>query len=150
MAIEARWIRVDRDTAFSAFARAQSRNSRPAVLWRAEGERCAYAVVAPLKFAPGRRHRWPAWALAPLVAAWRRHGIRACLEADGIRLSGARIAECHCSAVGDCVVAVCSFEDSGREFMEALRERIEAQHGWQFDHCWPSAAERHAMASVLA
>ena len=157
MAIVARWIRIDRGAAvalratFAAFARAQSRFSRPAVLWGRTGESgCAFALVAPFKFAPGRRQRWHAWALAPLVAAWRRHGVRACLETDSVSLSGERIAASESTAVGDCALVVCSLDWPEREFMETLRERIGSQHGWQFDHCWPSNAERLAMAGVLA
>jgi hypothetical protein len=29
-----------------------------------------------------------------------------------------------------------------RELEEAFRLRLEAQHGWQFDHSWPGAHER--------
>lgn len=32
-----------------------------------------------------------------------------------------------------------------RELEDALRARIEAQHGWRFEHCWPNAAERGAI-----
>ena len=157
MAIAARWIRMDRESAamlraaFHAFARAQSRHSMPAVLWGRAGEsECACALVAPLKFAPGRRQRWPAWALAPLVAAWRRHGVRACLEADGVSLAGERIAACESGASGDCTLIICSFDWLERDFMETLRGLIESQYGWQFDHCWPSATERYAMSGALA
>jgi hypothetical protein len=29
-----------------------------------------------------------------------------------------------------------------RDLEEAFRIRLEAQHGWQFDHSWPTAPER--------
>jgi hypothetical protein len=157
MATAARWIRMDRDDAaalragFVAFARAQSRHSRPAVLWgRAGDSECGFALVAPFKFAPGRRQRWPVWGLASLAAAWRRHGVRACLEADAISVAGERVAACESAAVGDCAMVACSFDWMENAFMETLRGRIESQHGWQFDHCWPSVAERRAMGGSLA
>lgn len=37
-----------------------------------------------------------------------------------------------------------------RELEEVFRARIEAQHGWQFEHAWPSAAEVEAIAEARA
>jgi len=34
--------------------------------------------------------------------------------------------------------------------MDFLRQRMEAQYGWQFDTAWPSDAERLAIAGALA
>ena len=37
-----------------------------------------------------------------------------------------------------------------RELEEVFRARIEAQHGWQFEHSWPSAAELEAIGEARA
>jgi hypothetical protein len=153
----ARWIRLDTqgDAALRAagagFALAQSFRAAPAVLWARAEEGCvASALVAPLKFAPGRTRRWPAWALAPLIASYRWFGLRAYLEADAICLSGDRIAASESRTVGACAVVVSRFLPVERGFMEVLRGRIEAQQGWQFDNSWPSDGERAAIRGALA
>jgi hypothetical protein len=151
--ILARWIRLERDrlAAFAGFARVQSARAAPAVLWARTGEgNIACALVAPLKYAPGRNRRWAAWALAPLVAAYRLSGLRAYLEADAVLLSGSTIATCETQAIGECAVALSCFRPVERDFMDTLRDRIEAQQGWQFDHSWPSEAERAAIDDALA
>ena len=151
--ILARWIRLERDclAAFAGFARVQSARAAPAVLWAhtAEGN-VACALVAPLKFAPGRSRRWFSWALAPLVAAYRQFGMRAYMEANAIYLSGGRVATCESLSIGECAVVVSCFLPVERDFLEALRGRIEAQQGWQFDNSWPSDAEREAIDDALA
>ena len=156
MAFAARWIHLHlRDStamrgACEGFARAQAPAGLPAVLWTGnDGERHAFAVVAPLKFLPGRSARWRAWALSPLVAAYRQHGLSAYTDADRICLSGKPITGVDAAAIGVCSVVVADFEPWGESFMEALRRRAEAQYGWQFDHSWPSPAERQAIADVI-
>ena len=152
MAIAARWIRLETDgapalrAACAGFALAQSAGSAPAVLWSRAGEDgLAFALVAPLKFAPGRLQRWRSWALSPLIAAFRQAGLRAYLEGDGVCLSGRRIAGSEVSAVGGCAVVAASFALPDARFMDRLRERIESQHGWQFDHSWPTEQEKEVM-----
>ena len=44
-------------------------------------------------------------------------------------------------AVRECAVVVADFVAWGGEFMELLRQRVEAQYGWQFDTAWPTQAE---------
>ena len=65
MAIAARWIRLHPpglaalNAACAGFARAQAPDAAPAALWaRCGDDRHALAVVAPLKFLPGRETRW--------------------------------------------------------------------------------------------
>jgi hypothetical protein len=152
MAIAARWIRLHPPgmpalhAACAGFARAQAPDAAPAALWaRCADERHALAVVAPLKFLPGRSTRWRAWLLAPLVATYRQCGLSAYYDADRICLSGQTISGVDAMAVGACAVVVADFAAWGGAFMESLRHRVEAQYGWQFDHSWPSAAERAAM-----
>jgi hypothetical protein len=146
--IPARWIRVEvKDArgfraACDGFGRAQCAQSAPAVLWARD---LGLAVVAPFKFAPGHRRRWGAWGLSPLIAAFRQAGLRAYLEDDGIWLSGRRIASSEAWAVGDCAVIAAGFAPPNAQFLEKVRERIESQHGWQFDHCWPSSAEKDSI-----
>ena len=157
MAHAARWIRLDPGgtlalhAACAGFANSQPSRAVPAALWaRTDDGRFALALIAPLKFAPGRSPRWRAWALAPLVAAYRQFGLRAYREPDGICLGSRRIATCDASAIGECAVVMSSFLPLKCNFMDAYRGRIESQHGWQFDHSWPSAAEREAIADALA
>jgi hypothetical protein len=148
MAVPARWIRIEAEdardfrVACDGFGRTQSAQSAPAVLWARD---VGLAVVTPLKFAPGHRRRWSAWGLAPLLAAFRLSGLRAYLEEDGLWLSGRRIASSEAWTAGACVVVAAGFTPPGAQFLDTVRARIEAQHGWQFDHCWPSSAEKGAM-----
>lgn len=157
MAIVARWIRLHPPgmaavhAACAGFARAQAPQAAPAVLWaRCADGRHALAVVAPLKFLPGRSTRWRSWLLAPLVATYRRGGLSAYFDADRICLSGRPISGVAASALGACAVVVADFAPWGEAFIESLRHRIEAQYGWQFDHSWPSEPEREAIAAALA
>jgi hypothetical protein len=150
--IAARWIRMERAcrASFAGFALAQASRAAPAVLWtQAGGGNVDCALVVPRMHAPGRKHRWAAWALAPLVAGYRLFGLRAYLEDDAVCLSGDRIATCEPLAIGECAVVVSNFLPVEGEFMEALRGRIEAQQGWQFDHSWPSPGERAAMDGTV-
>ena len=152
MATAARWIRLHPPglaamrAACAGFARAQGADSTPAALWAGmENNRHAYSIVAPLKHLPGRRSRWRSWALAPLVATYRRCGLSAYTDADRICLSGQPITGVSATAVGGCAVVVADFVAWGGEFMEFLRHRVEAQYGWQFDTAWPTEAEHAAM-----
>ncbi len=156
MAVAARWIRLHlrglaaMPAVCAAFAQAQARDSAPAALWAGrEGGPHAIAFVAPLKFLPGRSTRWRSWALAPLVAAYRQCGLSAYFDADRICLSGQPISGVEASAAGACAVVVADFAAWGAEFMDVLRFRAEAQYGWQFDHSWPTEAERDAVAGAL-
>jgi hypothetical protein len=157
MSVAARWIRL-RPTGIPAlhaacagFARAQGPRSAPAALWaRCGDDRHAIAVVAPLKFLPGRSSRWPAWLLAPLVGAYRNCGLSAYTDAERICLSGQPISGVGASAVGACAVVVAEFAAWGEDFLQSLRQRVEAQYGWAFDTSWPSAAEHAAITSAMA
>lgn len=156
MAVAARWIRLDPGgvpglrAASAGFALAQSARAAPAVLWAGSAAgRIAFAVVAPLKFAPGRSRRWRSWALAPLIAAYRQFGLRAYLEGDGVFLSGREIAGSDAAAVGECAVVASSCLAQIPGLNDAFRGRIEAQHGWQFDHSWPTAAENEAITGAI-
>ena len=156
MAIAARWIRLHppgmpaMHTACTGFARAQAPASAPAVLWaRCADDRHALAVVAPLKFLPGRSTRWRSWLLAPLVATYRQCGLSAYDDSDRICLSGQAISAVAAAAVGDCAVVIADFAAWGAAFMDSLRRRVEAQYGWQFDHSWPSDRERGTIAEAL-
>jgi hypothetical protein len=123
-----------------------------------ERDHFAFALIAPLRCAPGRRARWRAWALAPALAAYRYFGVRAYLDGDAMCLNGGRIADCGAQEIGACAVVVSSFlprppgspgEWPERDLECAFRTRIEAQHGWQFENSWPSQAERLAVAGAL-
>ncbi|MBI1942426.1 MAG: hypothetical protein HYS35_02070 [Betaproteobacteria bacterium] len=157
MVIAARWIRLESDRAVTwraactGFARAQSARSAPAVLWaRPAGEDLVIALIAPLKFAPGRARRWSSWALAPLIATYRQFGMRAYLDGDGVCLGGRSVARSEAGVIGACVIVVAMVALPQDAMLDALRCRIESQHAWQFDHSWPSAAERSAIEDALA
>jgi hypothetical protein len=169
----ARWIRqgtvapAELIAAITGLALAQRPRSVPIVLWAgtgaaveseivcAEEDRYAYALIAPLRFAPGRATRWCAWAQAPAVATYRQLGVRAYASGQEIWLNGARIASGAACAIGDCAVATGSFlpriPRAGFEerVIEAVfRMRLEAQLGWQFDNSWANAEERTAIAQA--
>ncbi|HUK04766.1 MAG TPA: hypothetical protein VLV90_06765 [Burkholderiales bacterium] len=157
MAIAARWIRMHPpglaalNAACAGFARAQAADAPPAALWgRCGDDRHALAVVAPLKFLPGRDTRWRGWLLAPLVATYRQCGLSAYADAERICLSGRPISGVDATAIGACGLVVADFAAWGAAFMDALRRRVEAQYGWQFDHSWPTERERDAIAAALA
>jgi hypothetical protein len=157
MSVAARWIRLQlrgiaaMPAVCAAFARVQARDAAPAALWAgSEGEPHAFAIVAPLKYLPGRSTRWRSWALAPLVATYRQCGLSAYYDADRICLRGQPISGVEASSVGGRAVIVADFAPWGAPFMNLLRARVEAQYGWQFDHSWPTQAETEALAGALA
>lgn len=158
----ARWMRLGAleraafEAACTALALAQPRSAPPILLWSEEAAYYPFALIAPLKFAPGRRRRWLSWGLASAVATYRQFGVPAYLD-DELRLHGRNIAQSSAGALGECAVVVSSFlmRFPGRcvatpslELEQAFRLRLEAQHGWQFEHSWPSAAEvqKYALA----
>lgn len=143
------------DTAYQALAAAQARGAAPIVLWAEEAARYPFALVAPLKFAPGRRERWIAWALAAAVATYRQFRVPAYLDGE-IYLHGRNIAASSARQFGQCAVVASSFlmrfpgscvATPSLELEQAFRMRLEAQHGWQFEHSWPGA---HETACALA
>jgi len=114
-------------------------------------------LIAPLRLAPGRQARWRAWGLTPALATYRRFGVRAYLDDSALFLNGRRIGECGAQAIGGCAVVASSFlprppeargDWAARNLEAAFRERIEAQHGWEFENSWPSDAERAAIADA--
>jgi hypothetical protein len=160
----ARWIRLgaiaqrEFDAACAALAATQPRDAAPILLWAEEAARYPFALIAPLKFAPGRRDRWLSWGLASAVAAYRQFGVAAYLDGD-IRLHGRGIAQSRVAAIGECAVIASSFlmrfpescvATPTLELEHAFRVRLEAQHGWSFDSSWPSAAEAVSLAARSA
>ena len=168
----ARWIRLgamslsDFEAACARLAQAQSRAAPPILAWgQAEpgpgqphhDARYLFALISPRKFAPGRPARWFSWALASAVATYRQFGFAAYLEGESIWLHGRKIADGTVKAIGECVVVASSFlarfpaqcvATPSLELEQAFRLRLEAQHGWQFDHSWPTEPEklRYAVA----
>ena len=151
----ARWMRLGAlersafEAACTALVLAQPRSAPPILLWSEEAAYYPFALIAPLKFAPGRRRRWLSWGLASAVATYRQFGVPAYLDHE-LRLHGRNIAQSSAEALGECAVVASSFlmRFPGRcvatpsfELEQAFRLRLEAQHGWQFEHSWPSAAE---------
>jgi hypothetical protein len=153
--VKARWIRLgtvgqqEFDAAFASLALAQPRAAAPVLLWAEEAARYPFALVAPLKFAPGRVRRWLSWGLAAAVATYRQFGVQAYLDGE-LFLHGRDIAQTRVAALGECAVIASSFlmrfpgscvATPSLELEQAFRLRLEAQHGWEFDHSWPTAPE---------
>ena len=153
--MSARWIRLgalsqsEFDRAYSSLAGVQARSAAPIVLWAEEAARYPFALIAPLKYAPGRRDRWLSWALASAVATYRQFGVPAYLDGE-LFLHGRDIAKSRVAALGECAVIASSFlmrfpgnciATPSFELEQAFRLRLEAQHGWSFDFSWPSARE---------
>ena len=157
--MKARWIRLGSigqaqfDAAHASIALAQPRSAPPVLLWGEEAARYPFALVAPLKYAPGRVQRWLSWGLAAAVATYRQFGVPAYLD-DELYLHGRDIAQSRVIALGECAVIASSFlmrfpgscvATPSLELEHAFRLRLEAQHGWQFDHSWPTAPEGAAV-----
>jgi hypothetical protein len=153
----ARWIRLGRmepqDFAplSERLAEVQAQSAAPALLWAQGESEYFFALVAPRRLAPGRIARWGSWALASAIATYRQYGLAAYLENESIWLHGRSIAHSRVRAIGECAVVASSFllqfpakcvAVPSRDLEDAFRTRLEAQHGWQFDHSWPTAAER--------
>ena len=161
----ARWIRIslsrgptaalDFESACGGLALAQTKNASPILLWGEADTSYPFALIAPLRFAPGKRVRWLSWGLAPAVAAYRQFDVPAYLNDGDLWLHGRRISAGLVETVGECVVVASSFikqfpakcvATPSSMLEQAFRLRLEAQHGWQFEHSWPSAAEVPACA----
>ena len=68
------------------------------------------------------------------------------IEGEALWLHGRKIADGSAGAVGECALVSSSLPAlrlaiAPRELEQALRLRLEAQHGWQFDTSWPTEAE---------
>jgi len=146
----ARWMRLPlaEDQAASAacaqLAAEQGAAADPILIWLRRAGRCAFALIAPRRLAPGRAWRWLAWGAAPAVAACRQLGVPAYLEGEAIWLHGTPAAALRATSVGECAVIEGAFplRLAGEPALESVfRERLEAQHGWRFDTAWPSGSE---------
>lgn len=153
--MKARWIRLgavaqrDFDAAYAAIAAVQRRAAAPVLLWGEEAARYPFALIAPLKFAPGRSQRWLSWGLAAAVATYRQFGVPAYLDGE-LFLHGHDIAQSRAFALGECALIASSFlmrfpgscvATPSLELEQAFRLRLEAQHGWEFDYSWPTEPE---------
>lgn len=177
MGTAARWIRLGPSgprglhAACIGLSTSQFARAAPIVLWarasaplsgdllNVEQGHFTFALIASLRLAPGRRSRWRGWGLAPALATYRRFGVRAYLDGDALCLGGRRIGQSGARAVGGCAVVAASFlprlpeaRDAWleRDLEAVFRERIEAQHGWQFENSWPSQDERAAIADAFS
>lgn len=159
--MHARWIRLgalaqrEFDAACVSMAAVQAKAAAPILLWGEEAARYCFALVAPLKYVPGRRDRWLSWGLASAVATYRQFGVSAYLDGE-IYLHGRDIAQSRVAAIGECAVIASSFlmrfpgscvATPSFELEQAFRLRLEAQHGWSFDFSWPSVPESASLAA---
>ncbi len=126
MGQSARWIRLglaeplELQAAYTGLARAQAPRAAPLVLWAqarssvmgglagAQRSHYVFALIVPKRLAPGRAARWRAWALAPVVATYRRFGLRAYLNGEDVWLNGRRIAASGAATIGACAVIASS------------------------------------------
>ena len=187
----ARWIRLDDEgvsglpVVCRGFARSQGERDAPVCLWGrpkasirlddglwADPGEYAFALLVPCRVAPGRRDRWLAWGLSPVVAALRRFGAHAYLDGQAICLHGARIGGGTAQEIDGCAVIYGAFpaeppqsgergklleidpwlsalnrEGCARQMLAAFRNALEVQHGWQFDTDWLSGAELSAITA---
>lgn len=150
MAQIARWMRMrlarnhDGQGVCAGLAAAQPAAADPILVWLREAGACAFALIAPMRLAPGRAWRWAAWGAMPAVATCRRYGLPAYLEGDAIWLHGKRVAPLSVARVGECALIEGAFPPrlAGEPELETtFRERVEAQHGWRFETAWPSGGE---------
>ncbi len=161
--MKARWIRLgateplDFDAVCARLAAAQGAGATPVLLWAQSRTQYLFALIAPRRLAPGRAARWLSWGLAPAIATYRQFGLAAYLEGGAIWLHGRRIADSTVSAVGECAVVASSFlahfpakclPTPSAALEEAFRLRLEAQHGWEFDHSWLGATEKPAFVAA--
>jgi hypothetical protein len=160
--VKARWIRLgavaqrEFDATYAAIAAVQGQRAAPVLLWAEEAARYPFALIAPLKFAPGRSQRWLSWGLAAAAATYRQFGVPAYLDGE-LYLHGRDIAQSRALALGDCAVIASSFlmrfpgscvATPSFELEQAFRLRLEAQHGWQFDTSWPTESETLHFAAL--
>ena len=187
----ARWIRLDADgvsglpAVCRGFARSQGERDAPVCLWGrpaapvrlddglwAEPGEFVFALLVPLRCAPGRRDRWLAWGISPVVAALRRFGAHAYIDSQAICLHGMRVGGGSALEIDGCAVVLGVFpaeppvsgergrlleidpwlaalnrEGRSRQILGAFRSALEAQHGWRFDTDWPSGAELSAITA---
>jgi hypothetical protein len=159
----ARWIRlgalnaIEFETLTTRLAAAQASHSAPVLAWGEDDMQYCFALIVPRRIAPGKSTRWSAWGLAPPVAAYRQFDVPAYFEQEGIWLHGRCIGDARVQSVGDCVLVgsvllahfpgKCAVTPSV-VIEDALRGRLEAQHGWQFDNSWPTAPEKVELAAL--
>lgn len=188
----ARWIRLDPGgvsgivATSRGYARAQHGRDAPVCLWGrvdepvrldedlwAEPGQYVFALLVPRLRAPGRKDRWLAWGMSPVVAALRRFGAHAYLDGQSVCLQGERVGAGCAFDVGGCAVVLGAFpaeppgpdgrgellefdpwlaalnrEGGARQVLAAFRSALEQQHGWQFDTAWPTDAELSAITSA--
>ena len=160
--MKARWIRLGAigqaqfDAAYAGLAAAQPRSAAPARRWGEEAARYPFALSAPLQCAPGLARRRLPWGLAAAVATYRQFGVPAYLNEE-IFLHGRDIAQSRAAVIGECAVIASSFlmrfpgncvATPSLELEHAFRMRLEAQHGWQFDHSWPTELENRGQSPI--
>jgi len=151
--MQARWIRMtakEFDASCASIAAAQSSRSAPVLAWAQAETEYRYSLIAPRVRLPGKEGRWLSWGLSAAIATYREFGYPAYLD-QGISLYGKCIAEASIHTVGSCVLVASSFlarfprayiATPSAVLEQAFRLRLEAQHGWQFDHSWPTLHER--------
>src|SRR5260370_33805715 len=106
--------------------------------------------MAPRQIARGRGARGVPGGLGLAIALYRQFGLPAYLDGESICLHGQKVASATVASIGECAVVASGFlrrlpakclPTPSAEMEEAFRLRLEAQHGWQFDHSWPSEHE---------
>lgn len=89
----------------------------------AEPASLVYALLVPLRLAPGRPASWAAWGLAPALATYRAFGVRAYLEGSAIWLHGRHHAASRILRIGNALVVASSFPAHGGRMQGILGNR---------------------------
>jgi hypothetical protein len=156
--LAARWIRIapveeeaGRLAIYAALAEVQVPVAPPMLVWVQGPARHDFALIVPLRLAPGKQERWRAWALSPALATCRYFGVPAYLSGGELWLHGHRLAAASIEVVGERLLAASSMHipfPVERHVEDLFRVRIEAQHGWRFETSWPTPAEAGAIADA--
>src|SRR6185436_5793610 len=113
--MKARWIRLgpiealDFDQTCVRLAAAQDARCAPILAWAEGRDDYPFALIVEKRLLPGRRFRWPAWALASAVATYRQFGAHAYLDGEAVWLHGRRIAAAELAEIGECAVFTSAF-----------------------------------------
>jgi hypothetical protein len=158
VAFDARWLRIapveeeaGRLAIYSALASVQADDASPILVWVQGPARHDFALITPLRLAPGKPERWRAWALSPALATCRYFGVPAYLSGGELWAQGRRLAETRLELVGVHLLVAAGMVipfPVERHVEDLFRVRIEAQHDWRFETSWPTPVEAAAIADA--
>lgn len=104
------WGRAKNSVCLGPRAAYESDDEQDALVW-VDAPNFVFAVLAPVRVAPGRCARWTSWALAPALATYRQFGVHAYLEGSAIWLHGRCLADSSTLSIADSIIVASSFPD---------------------------------------